>query len=309
MIQYFISRNNQLESIDEMTRGCWIALTEPSLEELISIEELTGVESNLLRAALDRDESPHIDNEDNQVLVIIDAVVISDSERELYTTIPIGIIQLNDCIITICSSAETFIEDFKGGRVKGFYTQFKTRFLLQVLFRNSTQYLRSLRVIDNMSSRIERRLSKAQKNEELLEMLRLEKSLVYFSTSLRSNQAVLERLFRFDQIKRYPEDQDLLEDVIVENKQALDTCDVYVNIIASTMDTYASIISNNQNDVMKILTSVSVVIAVPTIISGLYGMNVPIPLGDHPLGFAILIGITVVLMAILIYILRKINML
>lgn len=309
MLEYFATRNNVLTEVSSFEHGSWIALTEPSLEEILLIEEVTGVEPHLLRAALDADESPHIDKEDEQILIVIDTVVRSDMENELYETLPLGIIRLKNCIITICSNSDTFIEEFKTGKIKDFYTQFKTRFLLQFLNRNATQYLRSLRVIDKLSSKIEKNLSGALKNKELLEMLRIEKSLVYFSTSLRSNQTVLDRLLRFEQIKNYPEDQDLLENVIIENRQALETCDVYVNIIGSIMETYASIISNNQNDVMKVLTSVSVVISVPTIISGLWGMNVPVPMQSNPLGFIILIAITVALMIILIIFLRYIRML
>ena len=233
----------------------------------------------------------------------------SSDNQQFYITVPIGIIMLKQHIITVCLTDDTIAESFKDGKVKNFYTQFKTRFILQLLYRNAYQYLNDLKVLDKMSSRLEKTLHDSLRNRELLEMLKIEKSLVYFSTSLRANETVLERLMRQDIIKNYPEDKDFLDDVIIENKQAIEMCNVYVTILTSTMDAYASVISNNQNNVMKILTSVTLVMAVPTIVSGYFGMNVPVPMTLDSDAFWLIIAGTVLFMLLITYILHRIRML
>lgn len=309
MLQIYLSRNQKLEEIDEMESGSWISLTKPTEAELQKVEEELGVLPHFLRSALDSEESPRIDREDGQVLIIVDAAIRSEDKQQFYITIPIGIIMLKQHIITVCLSDDTIVESFKRQRVKDFYTQFKTRFILQILYKNAYQYLNNLKVLDKMSSRLEKTLHDSLRNRELLEMLKIEKSLVYFSTSLRSNETVLERLLRQDLIKNYPEDADFLDDVIIENKQAIEMCNVYVTILTSTMDAYASVISNNQNNVMKVLTSVTLVMAVPTIVSGYFGMNVPVPMTVEDSAFWLIIAGTTVIMLIVLYILHKVRML
>ena len=181
-------------------------------------------------------------------------------------------------------------------RVREFYTFKKTRFVFQILYRNATSYLRYLRIIDRKSEQIEEKLHISQKNKELIELLELEKSLVYFTTSLRSNETVLEKLLRTEKVKKYPEDEELLEDVIIENKQAIEMANIYSGILSGTMDAFASVISNNLNVVMKFLSTVTIVLSIPTLIASLFGMNfVNIPLGDNPYGFVIVTVCTLIL--------------
>lgn len=309
MLQIYLSKNQTLEKIDQPEAGSWISLTKPTEEELNRVEQELGVEPSFLRAALDSEEAPRIDKEEGQLLLIVDAAIRSEDKQQFYITIPMGIIILKQHIITVCLTDDTVLEAFKKPGVKDFYTQFKTRFVLQILYRNAAQYLTDLKVLDKMSTRLERTLHDSLRNRELLEMLKIEKSLVYFSTSLRGNETVLERLLRQDLIKNYPEDADFLDDVIIENKQAIEMCNVYVTILTSTMDAYASVISNNQNNVMKILTSVTLVMAVPTIVSGYFGMNVPVPMSIENEAFWLIIAGTTVFMIVLIYILHKVRML
>ena len=184
----------------------------------------------------------------------------------------------------------------------------KTRFILQILYKNATQYLQYLRIIDKKSEVIENKLHQSQKNEELIELLELQKSLVYFTTSLRSNEVVLEKLLRIDKIKKYPEDTDLLEDVIVENKQAMEMTSIYNGILSGTMDTFASVISNNLNIVMKFLATVTIVMSIPTMIASFYGMNVRasgMPFAESPYGFGIVLFFTLLLTLIVAYIFNK----
>jgi magnesium transporter len=216
-----------------------------------------------------------------------------------------GIILSGENIITVCLKAIPLLNDFMSGKIKSFYTFKKSRFILQLLFKNATYYLQYLKQIDRMSLNIERELHKSMKNKELIQLLDLEKSLVYFSTSLRGNEIVLEKMLKLDAIKKYPEDEDLLEDVIIENKQAIEMANIYSNILSGMMDAFASVISNNLNIVMKFLTSVTIVLTIPTMIASFFGMNVPVPLSMQPYAFIIIIAISLGLSTILALFMAK----
>ena len=269
-------------------------MVDPTRDELEYVEETTQVQPDFLRAALDEEESSRTETEMGQTLVIVD-IPFADSNGEIamYTTIPLGLIAMKDYFFTVCLEDDTFLDDFKSNRVKNFFTQFKTRFILQILYRNATKYLQYLRQIEKASNRLEEQIFKSQKNRELMQMLRLEKSLVYFSTSLRANAVVLEQLMRSSNIKNYPEDQDILEDVIIENKQAIEMSNIYSSILTSTTEAFASIVSNNQNNVMKVLTSVTLVMN-SEIMAGLFGMNVKLPLTELPYAFWVIIIMIIV---------------
>ncbi len=284
-------------------------MVDPTRDELEYVEETTQVQPDFLRAALDEEESSRTETEMGQTLVIVD-IPFADSNGEIamYTTIPLGLISMKDYFFTVCLEDDTFLDDFKSNRVKNFFTQFKTRFILQILYRNATKYLQYLRQIEKASNRLEEQIFKSQKNRELMQMLRLEKSLVYFSTSLRANAVVLEQLMRSSNIKNYPEDQDILEDVIIENKQAIEMSNIYSSILTSTTEAFASIVSNNQNNVMKVLTSVTLVMVIPEIMAGLFGMNVKLPLTELPYAFWVIIIMIIVFCVLLIILLNKNDM-
>ena len=220
-----------------------------------------------------------------------------------------AIITTKDMLITVCLEETPVLTAFMDGRVRDFHTFMKTRFILQILYKNATQYLQYLRIIDKKSEVIENKLHQSQKNEELIELLELQKSLVYFTTSLRSNEVVLEKLLRIDKIKKYPEDTDLLEDVIVENKQAMEMTSIYNGILSGTMDTFASVISNNLNIVMKFLATVTIVMSIPTMIFSAYGMNFKnndIPLNGEPHAFWIIMFIAFAISSSLtVYLMHK----
>ncbi len=296
MYEIFKTVNGELISTSSFEEGIWVNVTNPSEEEINKVSAALNVETDFLKAALDEEERARIEsNDEGQTLIIVDTPIIEkEGQMNLYTTIPLAMIIIKHTIITVCLKEDTLLNDFKNNKVKSFLTQFKTRFVLQILHRNSTRYLQYLKHIDKTSSRIEHDLHKSMKNKELIQMLKLEKSLVYFSTALKSNEVVLEKLMKFDHIKNYPEDTDLLEDVIVENKQAIEMSNIYSSILSGTMDAFASVISNNLNIVMKFLTSVTIVMAIPTMISSFFGMNVRIPL-NTPGAFWIIIGISLVM--------------
>ena len=291
-MQIFKTVNNTLLEVDTIEDGVWVHLANPKEGELAFVSEKLGIDVIHLKAALDEEERSRIEVEKDYSLIIVDSPVLDYTEdsNSKYTTLPMGIILTHKYIITICSRDLQLFKDFYSGYVKDFFTEKKTRFILQLLFKNATFFLNYLRYIDRMSSKIEKELEKSMKNKELVQLLELEKSLVYFSTSLRSNEAVLEKLMRLEAIKKYPEDKELLEDVIVENRQAIEMANIYSNILNGVMGAFGSVISNNLNIKMKFLTGITIVLSIPTMISSFFGMNVQVPF-SHISGAFLIIGI------------------
>lgn len=305
MLTIFMTENHTIVKKDTIEDGCWVHMVNPTKEELDRIQDELEVEPGYLAAALDEEERARTERENGQTLIIVDTP-IWDSKTKMYTTIPLGIIVLRNVFITVCLKEDTVINDFVNEKVKRFYTQYRTRFILQILFKNSVRFLYYLKTIEKISNRIEQELHVSMRNKELIDMLTLEKSLVFFSTSLKSNEMVLEKLLKYEYITTYMDDENLLEDVIVENKQAIEMCNIYSSILSGTMDAFASVISNNLNIVMKVLTSVTLVMAIPNIIFGFFGMNVALPIAmNNPLGYVWIILLTVAFCAIVAYILKK----
>ncbi len=309
MIDFYITREKELVKLEDFESGAWINVVAPNEEEKALLINEYSVDATLLEDALDPEESPRYEYEDDKTFIIINVPIKSKDNDEFYETIPLAILPFKNYIITVCLSDDTVLDKFLKGKTKDFYTQYKTRFILQILQNTSNEYLRNLKILEKLSDRITSNVKDSIENKELLSLLKIEKSLVYFATSLRGNEKILERLLRHHLIKNYPEDSDLLEDVITDNKQALEMTSLYTDILSSTMDTYASIISNNQNDAMKILTSITFVMSIPTIVSGIWGMNVWVPMQDKPFGFLILMGVIVLLTVLVAYLLRKLRML
>jgi magnesium transporter len=287
-------------------------MTNPTATEVFEISEQYGIAAEDLRAPMDEDERSRIEVEDHYTLILVDIPIIEErNDKDWYGTIPLGIILTDDMIFTICLDDTPVLTRFMEGRVRNFYTYMKTRFILQILYRNSSMYLHYLRIIDKKSEQVEEKLYASTRNEELVELLELEKSLTYFTTSLRSNEVVLEKLLKNERVKQYPEDADLLDDVIIENKQAMEMANIYSNILSSMVDAFSSVISNNLNIVMKFLTTVTIVMSIPTMIYSAYGMNLNLsgmPFSQHPQGFAIIIILSVVISLIVALIFSKKNL-
>jgi len=301
--------NPVLNTLDNIENGCWINIIAPSDEELILISKKTGVSLDFLNSALDDEETSRIDFEDGALLVIVDIPFTEMEDNSLtYDTYPLAIIHTDKQIITVCLKNSKILSDFTNQKIKSFYTFKKSRFILQILNRISTYYLIYLRQIDKKSLMIEKRLHKSMKNRELIQLHSLEKSLVYFSTSLKANEITLEKMLKLELMQKYEEDKDVLEDVIIENKQAIEMTEIYSNILASTMDFFASVISNNLNIVMKILASLTILMAIPTIMSGIFGMNIKLPLSGNPNAFLIVTLLTAAICAIVAFILYKKDM-
>ncbi len=293
MLKIYRTENAKVYEVESFEKDCWYHLSAPTVKELQQVISETGVSADFLRASLDDDERSRIETEDGQTLILVDTPVEDDDEKGDYETIPLGIIALENCIITVCLKEPPLISEFYNERIRDFSTKKHNRFILQLLYRNAARFLYYLRRIERMSNDIEKELHKSMRNKELTDMLELEKSLVYFQTSLKGNEVVLERLLRMSFIRNYPDDTDLLEDVIIENKQAIEMCTISRDILSQTMDAFSSVISNNLNISMKVLTVITMILTIPTILASLWGMNVPVPFSQNPYGFWIVLVISV----------------
>lgn len=305
--------SNQFQEIKEFKKGSWINLVNPSENEIKKVCESINIQEDFIRYALDYEEKARIDQEedDNTTLFIIDVPIIEkNEENDIYTTIPLGMIVVrDDFFITVSLKKNKIVEDFERKKIKNFQTYKKTRFIFQIMYLNSSYYLKYLEQINKETEIAEYILKNSMKNKELLKLLSLEKGLVYFTTSLKSNELVMEKTMRGKIIKLYEEDSEILEDAITENRQAIEMSQIYSNILNGTMDAYASIISNNLNGVMKFLTSVTIILAVPTMISSFWGMNVNLPFQNSKLGFMIMIIVSVLMTLIVTWWLNRKDML
>ena len=292
--------DKKMTRLDAIQDGCWINLTYPTEDELNTVSEALNVDPGFLRAALDEEETSRIDTEDGQTLIIIDVPAVEKDDAVVYSTIPLGIIVTEKHIITVCLKESSIVKDFQDGLVKNAETQKRTRFILYMLLQVAKRFLQYLKQIDKIYNYMERHLYKSQRNKELIQLLDLEKSLVYFNTSLKANEVTLEKILRGRIITLYEEDHDLLEDVLIEVRQAIEMANIYSSIISGMMDAFASVISNNLNVIMKVLTSITVLLTVPNIIFGFYGMNITsgLPLDQFwwiPLILAVVVIVVVAL--------------
>ncbi|MDD4722660.1 MAG: magnesium transporter CorA family protein [Acidaminococcaceae bacterium] len=299
--------------LDKSEKGTWIDIVSPTSEELKEIAAKTGIQMDFLSAALDDEEKSRIEIEDDQMLVLIDIPLLRSNND--YDTIPLGIIITANYVVTVCLEVNAVLADFSAPNYKLFSTYKKTRFLFQILYKSATLYLKYIRNINRRTDELEQHLRKSMENAELFNLLDVQKSLTYFSASLRSNYIVTEKLLRLRStsqlkplLKIYEEDEDLLEDVIIEYKQAIEMVEMYSHILNSMMEVFASIINNNMNLVMKFLAGVTILLAIPTVLSGLWGMNVPVPFSNDPNAFYMVSLIAMTIAGGFAYFLWKKNM-
>ncbi len=310
---YKTMKNDKLKEIDKITKGCWINLVDPSQEEINNVCDKVKINREFIGYALDTEERARIDVDDNQTLLIIDIPISETRKKDVksdFCTIPLGIILVDDnYIVTICSQNNDILKEFSEFKIKNFYTYMKTRFILQILYKIATYYLNYLKKINKETDKAESKLQSDLKNDELIKLLSLEKSLVYFTTSLKSNEIVMERLLKGSYFKLYDDDKEFLEDAIIENKQAIEMVTINREILSGTTNAYASIISNNLNLVMRFLAAVTIVFSIPTLVSGLFGMNVEgILFSNMKYGFFIVIFISFLLSLFAYIWLKKKNM-
>lgn len=313
MIRYFKTDDQRIHEEEKLNDGVWVQVIAPTTAECNSIAEALDVDIEDIQAALDIEESSRIELQDGYTLILVDVPTVEiRHDKQSYTTIPLGIILTQDVIVTICTEDTPVLQNFVSNRVKEFSTKKRLRFVYQILFRTAAIYQANLRIIDKKRTEIEERIGKSTEDIDLIDLHELESTLVYFATSLRANGVVLDRLTRYKRLEQYPEDKELLGDVIVENQQAIEMTSIYRDIINGTRELMSSVLDNRLNNVMKYLTSITIVMAIPTVISGLYGMNVNekwMPFANTPHGFFIICIITLLICIITMLFLRKKKML
>ena len=315
MYKIFKSTTTGIDELElnQSEKGIWIDIVNPTSDELKEISAKTGIQMDFLSAALDDEEKARIEIEDDQMLILIDIPLLRSNND--YDTIPLGIIITANYVVTVCLEVNAVLADYSAPNYKLFSTYKKTRFLFQILYKSATLYLKYIRNINRRTDELEQHLRKSMENAELFNLLDVQKSLTFFSASLRSNYIVTEKLLRLRSttqmkplLKIYEEDEDLLEDVIIEYKQAIEMVEMYSHILNSMMEVFASIINNNMNLVMKFLAGVTILLAIPTVLSGLWGMNVPVPFSNDPNAFYMVSAIAMTIAGSFAYFLWKKNM-
>ena len=231
MLSIYKTIDGKMQRLDAIQDGCWVNLTYPSEDELNTVAATLGVEPTFLWAALDEEETSRVDTEEDQTLIIIDVPAVEKDEAVVYSTLPLGIIVTEKHIITVCLKESSIIKDFQDGLVRNAVTQKRTQFILYMLLQVAKRFLQYLKQIDKIYNYMERQLYKSQRNKELIQLLDLEKSLVYFNTSLKANEVTLEKILRGRIITLYEDDHDLLEDVLIEVRQAIEMANIYSSII------------------------------------------------------------------------------
>lgn len=276
MVTYYTVSDGVFSSVETLTEGCWIYAVDPTDAEIKRISADTKIESDVLKAALDEEERARIELDEGTTLIVSDTPIASKDENNVvtYSTLPVGMIFTKYYFITVCLSDNTVLQEFKNGFIKNANPALRTRFYLQIMLQTAGRYLQYLKQIDKITDFIEKRLYKATTNNELVQLLDLQKSLVYISTALKNIEMTLSKIERGRILKLYSDDAELFEDVVIEFRQAREMADTFASVLAGTIETFSSVISNNLNETMKKLTSVTILLAIPTMISGFYGMNI-----------------------------------
>lgn len=312
MLKIYKTNNGVLNELKTIEPNSWINVYEPTDKDIEKLSKSFNIEESELRSFLDEEEQSHIEVEDNYKLIVLDIPAIEKNENfNLRITIPLIIIIVeDDYIITMCNKKNSITQEFINNKVKNFYTDKKSRFTMQIIFKVASQYIRDLKKINEEVNESTKLLKKSTTNNNLIELMHLQKSLVYFSTSLRSNDVVLERIQKNPAIKLYDDDVDVLEEAMIENKQAIEMSTVYSSILTSTIEIFGNIISNNLNTIMKFLAGFTIVISIPTIVASFMGMNVPLGIfTTYKYSFIIVFIISIVISLIAAIILKRKNML
>ena len=309
MIKILRWSENRFIPTDKIERHCLINVISPEKNELEKLSGEMHIPSDFLTDPLDIDERARIETEDGVLLIVLRVPKYDQSNSEIpFTTIPAGIILTKDDTVVIISASDiTDILGLYNGKAKGIITGKRSSFILQIFLKTALLFLKHLKEINRLTDEIQRELQKSLKNEELIRLLNIEKSLVFFITSLKSNDLMMERLLKTELLKLTPADKDMLEDVLIDNRQAIEMANIYSNILSGMMDAFASVISNNLNVVMKILTSITIILMIPTLTASIYGMNIELPYQQSPHAFFAVIGISFILslLSILIFIGKK----
>lgn len=302
------SVDKKIKKIKKITMDCWMELTTPTNDEIDKVVAKTLVDKDLITKMLDVEELPRIERSGNATLIVVDTPYLDEDHQ--YTTIPLGIIITdNNYVITVSPKKTTILNAFKQDKVKDFRTAKKTRFLIQILLHTAATYLRVLKQVSRDIDQKEEELKKSTKNKDLVDMLEIEKTLVYFMTSLKSNDVVLGKLSKGNILPLYENDGELLEDAIIEYKQAMEMTTIYKGILLSIKDTYSTVVSNNLNIAMKFLAAATIVLSIPTMISSFLGMNIDLGrITEMDNAFPLVIIISVITSLLVAILLKKKDM-
>jgi magnesium transporter len=304
MLTIYKTTEQGLEQLESIANGAWVKAIDPTPAEVQKLVEW-GIDVDYINYSLDLDEMPRMERDEDYTFILV-RIPHSQPDSDIpYTTIPLGILIKGNLIVTICRYEKEMFKVLANGKYRLLKTGKRYRFALYIFLETATRYLSHLREINRMTETIEDQLQKSTRNRELMELLKYQKSLTYFATALRSNEVMMERVQRTQIFNYYEEDQDLLEDVLTENQQAIQMTSINTEILSSMMDAFASIISNNLNTVMKALAALTIILNLPTVVAAFYGMNVALPGETHPLAFLTVIGIAVGLTALATYIFYK----
>ena len=305
MLTLYKTTERGLEELESMANGTWVKVVDPTPEE---IQKLVGwgIDTEYINYSLDLDEMPRLERDDDYTFILIRIPHRQPDSDIPYIAIPLGIMIKGNMIVTICRYDKEMFKVLANGKYRLLKTGKRYRFALYIFLETATRYLTHLREINRMTEDIEDQLQKSTRNREVLELLKYQKSLTYFATALRSNEVMMERVQRTQMFNQYEEDQDLLEDVLTENQQAIQMTNIATDLLAALMDAFASIISNNLNSVMKILAAITIITALPGTVGTFFGMNVPLPISEtSPFSFFSILGISIALSAIATYIFYK----
>ena len=297
MLTIYKTIEQGLEQIESMANGAWVKVVDPTPEEIEKLVDW-GIDVDYINYSLDFDEMPRMERDDDYTFILIRIPHRQPDSDIPYITIPLGIMIKSNFIVTICRYDKDMFKVLANGKYRLLKTAKRYRFTLYIFLETATRYLTHLREINRSTEAIEDKLQKSTRNREVLDLLKYQKSLTYFATALRSNEVMMERVQRTQIFNYYEEDQDLLEDVLTENQQAIQMTNIATELLAAMMDAFASIISNNLNAVMKILAAITIMISLPTIVASFYGMNVDLPFQTHPQAFWLTVGISVVLIGL-----------
>jgi magnesium transporter len=304
MLTIYKTTEGGMEQLEGMENGTWVKAVDPTAEEIQQLVQW-GVDVDYIHYSLDFDEMPRIERDDEYTFILIRIPHRQPDSDIPYITIPLGIFIKGNTIITICRYEKDMFKVLANGKYRLLKTGKRYRFALYIFLETATRYLTHLREINRMTEAIEDQLQQSTRNREVLELLKYQKSLTYFATALRSNEVMMERVQRTQIFNYYDEDQELLEDVLTENQQAIQMTSINTEILSSMMDAFASIISNNLNGVMKALAALTIILNLPAIISSFYGMNVALPGQSSPFAFLSIIGTSIAATAIATYIFYK----
>lgn len=312
MLNIYEVVDKKLINTDNIKVKSWIDLVSPSTNEVKEVVEKTGISKDIIVKLLDEEELPRIEKRSEETVIILDTpYLVDNSTKHKYKTNPLGIIiSEKGYLITISLNEQPFLDYFKNTDIENFRTKDKSNFILQLFIMVAGIYQKELTSINEYINSKEKVLLKSTNNKELVNLLDIEKTLVYFITSLKANEIALEKVAKGTIITIDKNNEELLSDALIETKQAIEMATIYREILSSMTDTYATIISNNLNDVMKFLASITIVCSIPTMVASFIGMNVPLgSIGDSPFSFILIIIVSVLLSLIIAYILKRKNML